>query len=227
MAGGSGVRFGTPLPKQMVHIQGIPVLVHTLRKFLSFDPSLITCTVLHEKLLPEWDDFVREWFTPAEFSRILVCAGGATRTASVNNGLHTLSNHAQENSIQNSLVAIHDGVRPLITHLVIGKAYQMAEVEGNAVVAVPVKSSMRRKTEQGSEAVDRSLYYHVQTPQVFGLSDILSAYENRTNDQFTDDAGLAEAQGMQIHLCEGDYDNLKITTPEDLVIAEFLLKGQD
>lgn len=226
MAGGSGVRFGAPQPKQMVNLSGAPVLVHTLRKFLGLSPDLVTCTVLHGSLLPDWQAFCRQWFPQSEHSRMLACEGGATRTASVNNGLDRLFKQAEASGQHDGLVAIHDGVRPLVPVEVLEAAYGMAEEKGNAVVAVPVKSSMRRRTLTGSEAVDRSDFFHVQTPQVFRLAEILSAYGQRPHDNFTDDAGLAEHFGMRIHLCEGSYDNLKITTPEDLIIAEFLLKRQ-
>lgn len=226
MAGGTGSRFGAPLPKQMVHVQGIPILVHTLRKFLSFSNDIQICTVLHGNLVPQWDDFVVEFFTKADLDRLWVCEGGQTRTESVHNGLKFLESKvkSEEELAQNAWVAIHDGVRPLIQQRTLQAAFRMAEELGNSVTAVPVKSSMRRKTDSGSEAVDRSQFYHVQTPQTFRLDQILEAYQNRPHSEFTDDASLAEAFGMNIHLCDGDYNNIKITTPEDLYIAEFLLK---
>lgn len=225
MAGGSGTRFGASLPKQMVHVQGIPILVHTLRKFLSFDSNLLVCTVMHPSLIEGWDDFATEYFSAADRERLLICPGGATRTDSVKNGLTFLA-ELPLSKTTSPWVAIHDGVRPLISHKTLTAAYAMAQEMGNAVVAVPVKSSMRRKTEHGSEAVDRSLFYHVQTPQIFGLAAIHQAYLELGEQSFTDDAGLAEAAGMDIHLCDGDYANIKITTPEDLYIAEFLIQQE-
>ncbi|MCB9235410.1 MAG: 2-C-methyl-D-erythritol 4-phosphate cytidylyltransferase [Bacteroidia bacterium] len=215
--------MGGGRPKQLLELAGKPILVHTLERFLEFDPQLVACVVLHESLLAGWEEFISQYFTPESRQRILATSGGAERTASVQNGLNALKNSGAE---PYGLVAIHDAVRPFVTREMLSNAFQVAKNQGNAVVCVPVKSSLRRKTEQGSEAVDRSLFYHVQTPQIFGLEDISLAYSTRPHDRFTDDASLAEWAGQQIHLCEGTYDNIKITTPEDLALGEIILKGE-
>ncbi|HEX2898620.1 MAG TPA: 2-C-methyl-D-erythritol 4-phosphate cytidylyltransferase, partial [Bacteroidia bacterium] len=123
-----------------------------------------------------------------------------------------------------ALVAIHDGVRPFINARILSEGFALAEEKGNAVASVPVKSSMRMKTDTGSKAVERDMFYHVQTPQIFYLDEILTCYNDRGNAVFTDDASLAEQHGMTIQMYMGSYDNLKITTPEDIPLAERLLE---
>lgn len=221
VAGGKGQRMGGETPKQFIEIAGRPILAHTIDAFLSFDPQLKIGVVLHPSLIPDWESRIPSLFSAETQTRIFTCAGGDERVHSVHNGLRAIA--AQNPSGENPLVAIHDGVRPFITHSVLQAAFATASSTGNAVVAVPVKSSMRMKTENGaSVAVDRARFFHVQTPQIFRLHDILTCYDQRTHDSFTDDASLAEAAGMEINLVEGTYENIKITTPEDLAVAHYL-----
>ena len=221
MAGGVGARMGAGKPKQMISLQEKPILVHTLQKFLDFDPGCMLCVVLHESLMEEWENTRKRWFPDLPQTQLMACEGGEHRTNSVANGLEQLSGALKETP---ALVGIHDAVRPFVSLETLQETYQTAQEKGNAVACVPVKSSLRRKTDTGSEAVDRSVYYHVQTPQVFPLSTLLDHYRNRPHDLFTDDASLAEAMGASIHLTSGGYDNIKITTPEDLAIAEIILR---
>ena len=208
------------MPKQMLELAGRPILAHTLDRFLEFHPDLVVMTVLHPSLLPGWESFRNAHFDSSLHLRMRACAGGAERTESVHAGLLALKAWTGQ---QASLVAIHDAVRPFIEVQMLEVGFRMAEKEGNAVAGVPVKSSLRMKTDAGSQAVDRSLFYHVQTPQIFRLSEILDCYEHRPLGNFTDDASLGESLGMKIHLFEGHYDNIKITTLEDLLIAEQMM----
>ena len=212
------------MPKQLLPLAGRPVLAHTLDRFLEFDPQLKAVVVLHPSLLEDWPSFLKTHFSEEAQARIWACAGGAERTESVHAGLNYLSQKLQG---QEAWVAIHDAVRPFIDQKLLEAGFGVAEEYGNATAGVAVKSSLRMLTPEGSVAIDRSQYYHVQTPQIFRLSEILTAYEHRDQAAvFTDDASLAEAQGMQIHLFEGSYDNLKITTLEDLLVAEQLMAAR-
>jgi 2-C-methyl-D-erythritol 4-phosphate cytidylyltransferase len=124
-----------------------------------------------------------------------------------------------------TVVVVHDGVRPFFTNEMLRQAMTSAAELGSGVCCVPVKSSIRMRTAHGSKAVDRALFYHVQTPQCFRLPQLLASYEEADPDvEFTDDASLFEAAGHEIHIVEGHYDNLKLTTPEDLLVAEALLQ---
>jgi 2-C-methyl-D-erythritol 4-phosphate cytidylyltransferase len=155
--------------------------------------------------------------------------GGAERTDSVRNGLTALADasHQAGGGGERILVAIHDGVRPLIRQTRIMAAVASAAEHGSGVCAVPVKSSLREKRADGSShAIDRSSIYHVQTPQIFRLPEILHAYAKTEGQIFTDDASVFEAAGYPVHIVPGDYDNLKITTPEDLILAEQYLDLQ-
>lgn len=213
--------MGSELPKQLIPLGEKPIIVHTLERFLRFDPQLIACVVLHASLISDWPSFVQKHFPEAMGKRIVHCAGGSERTTSVQNGLNTLE---KEGAMPESLVAIHDAVRPFVRRKMLLEAYTTAEEKGNAVVCVAVKSSLRQKIGEGSQAVDRSLYFQVQTPQVFKFSNIWAAYAQRPHDRFTDDASLAEWAGQPVHLCEGSYQNIKVTTLEDLIVAEIILK---
>lgn len=224
VAGGTGTRMGAGLPKQMLPLSGRAVLAHTIDRFLDFDPDLRVVAVLHPSLADGWSAFLDWHFTAVQSPRIHVCLGGAERSDSVENGLRHIRELQPDGPV---LVAIHDAVRPFINGRILSEGYALAEERGNAVATVPVKSSMRMRTPEGSAAVDRDQFYHVQTPQVFDLDAILDCYLRRGAAVFTDDASLAEAHGMQIQMYMGSYDNLKITTPDDLLVAERILERGD
>jgi 2-C-methyl-D-erythritol 4-phosphate cytidylyltransferase len=221
VAGGTGTRMGSGMPKQLMQINGRAILAHTIDRFLEFDGKLDIVIVLHESLAEAWPSFLDWNFSAETAPRLHVCLGGAERSESVHNGLAQIRKLAGDARV---IVAIHDAVRPFVDQRMLSEGYALAEEKGNAVATVPVKSSMRKRTETGSIAVDRDDYFHVQTPQVFFLDDILAAYSRRPpTPTFTDDASLAEHFGMEIQMYFGGYDNLKITTPEDLIVAERLL----
>lgn len=221
VAGGTGTRMGGGLPKQMLPLNDRAVLAHTLDRFLAFDPEMHIVSVLHPSLAHSWSAFLDWHFGADQSPRLHICLGGAERSESVHNGLLHLHDMAGD---ARALVAIHDGVRPFINQRILSEGFALAEEKGNAVATVPVKSSIRMKTHSGSTAVDRDLFYHVQTPQIFFLDEILSCYNRRGTAVFTDDASLAEQHGMNIHMFMGSYDNLKVTTPEDLIMAERILE---
>ena len=223
VAGGTGTRMETDIPKQLILLRNRPVMFHTLDNFLSLSPDLAAVLVLHSSILDQWDNLADQWLSAEERNRVFVCPGGAERTSSVSNGLEKI---AEISEAGDSLIAIHDAVRPFAFPEILSAAYEMAQDKGSAVACVKVKSSLREMTDSGSKAVDRSRFFHVQTPQIFRLGDLRKAYQERPHDKFTDDASLMEAAGHSVSLCEGSYDNIKITTPEDLAVAEIILSRQ-
>jgi len=222
VAGGTGTRMGSSIPKQFLPIKGKPVIIRTIEQFLSWDSDIEIVISIYPDAKETLEKLLSFWL-PNQSIRIV--PGGATRTVSVWFGTEAL--YANTINPDQVMLLIHDAVRPLIHASVLDANYAQALRYGNAVSCVPVKSSLRRKTESGSEAVDRSVYYHVQTPQTFILSDFHGWMKNRPHDEFTDDASLAEYCGAQIFLSEGSYENIKITTPDDIILAEHLWKEDD
>ena len=215
VAGGSGSRMESDLPKQFIVLNGRPILMHTIDVFAKISAIQII-VVLPSQKLNDWKKLCKEYSFTTEHHLI---AGGETRFHSVKNGLDAVDNKC--------FVAIHDGVRPLIKKEIIEHSFDVAEKKGNAVVAVKLKDSIREMTLTGSSKnVNRNNYYLIQTPQTFQSSIIIDAYQKATHYNFTDDAGVAEeVLGIKINLIEGDYRNIKITTPEDLLIATALLSS--
>ncbi|GET27298.1 2-C-methyl-D-erythritol 4-phosphate cytidylyltransferase [Prolixibacter sp. NT017] len=212
VAGGSGSRMKSDRPKQFLDLLGKPVLMYTLEAFHRFDSSMELIVVLPAEQIPFWEqlclnhDFVL---------RHRVVSGGDTRFQSVKNGLSALSDC--------DLVAIHDGVRPLVSQTTINDCFAVAEKQGGAIPVLSVVESLRKGTMEESVPVDRSRYFSVQTPQVFHSSTLLKAYEQSYDPLFTDDASVVESTGFRVHLVEGNRENIKITHPVDLKIAEFFL----
>jgi len=212
VAGGSGVRMGMAIPKQFLMLHEKPILMRTLEAFAHYDQQLQIVLVLPEAEKDRWQQLCEKYHFQIPH---LIISGGANRTASVRNGLNAI--HFSE-----ALVAIHDGVRPLVSQKIIHQSFQEAEAKGNAIVSVPLKDSIRWSVEQSNKAVDRSEYRLIQTPQTFKLSLIKEAYANLGAEMMSDDASVLEASGVTINLIEGDYKNIKITTKEDLRVAEAL-----
>jgi 2-C-methyl-D-erythritol 4-phosphate cytidylyltransferase len=219
VAAGTGSRMGSQQPKQFLDLlPGQCVLEVCLRNLLAAYPWAAVVVVGHPDWLPETLAVTQRMPTP-----IAVAAGGATRTASVQNGLVAL---AEMGAPASGWVAIHDGVRPIVTPRLVADTMLQAQAAGAAVAAVPVKSSLRELHPSGySQPVERSRFFHVQTPQVFPLGQLLAVYQAAPPGDFTDDASLYQAAGYPVGLSQGDYNNLKITTPEDLLLARQLLKG--
>jgi 2-C-methyl-D-erythritol 4-phosphate cytidylyltransferase len=215
VAGGSGTRMGTEVPKQFLELCGRPVLMHTIEVFFKFDPASRIILVLPEKQRDFWSGLCKEH----DFSiQHLVVSGGETRFYSVLNGLSEVK--------EPGIVFIHDGVRPLVSYETLSRCFESAKENGNAIPVVPVNESLRMKTENSSISVDRSLFYSVQTPQTFRSEQITTAYAASYDLLFTDDASVAEKMGFQISMVEGNYENIKITTPGDLKVAEVFLKDR-
>ena len=213
VAGGSGIRMGTDVPKQFLELCGKPILMHTLRVFHDYDPQCRLILVLPELQQDFWDELcTRHSFTlPHQ-----VVPGGRTRFHSVQNGLK----HVDVDGI----VFIHDGVRPLVNRETLDRCFDEALKYGNAIPVLPVTESLRKRDGGVSISVDRSLFFSVQTPQTFRSEQILEAFTQNFDPAFTDDASVAEKAGFSIHLVDGNPENIKITTPTDLIIAEAFLK---
>jgi 2-C-methyl-D-erythritol 4-phosphate cytidylyltransferase len=215
VAGGTGTRMNSQIPKQFLSIGGRPVLMHTLEAFSRLSPAPFQVLVLPETDMERWAQLCEEFEFRLPHQ---VCPGGASRFESVRNGLAAIQS-------SEGLVAIHDGVRPFVSLQVLEESYQCAQQHGSAVTAVGLKDSVRQVLPDGSsQAMDRSLFRLIQTPQTFSLSLIREAFSKASHTQFTDDAAVVEAAGFPVKLIEGSYRNLKITTPEDLLVAEAFLQ---
>ncbi|MBL7720262.1 MAG: 2-C-methyl-D-erythritol 4-phosphate cytidylyltransferase [Flavipsychrobacter sp.] len=213
VAGGKGVRMGTALPKQFLPLAGRPVLYHSVRAFIDTFPDVHLVLVLPPEQL-SYAHMVLQHF-PAGLD-LSVVAGGETRFHSVQNGLRSVPPGA--------VVFVHDGVRPLVSPALIRRCYEQAVAQGSAIPAIPVSDSIRMIKDNGSHAVNRELLRSIQTPQTFRSDVLLPAFAREWSDAFTDEATVVEAHGTDIFLVEGEKSNIKVTTPEDLVLAEALLK---
>lgn len=215
VAGGTGSRMQHAQPKQFIEVAGKPILMHTLERFYSYNPDIRLVLVLPEDQQQVWRSLCRKH----DFKLFhIVVKGGTTRFGSVKNGLALVQGEA--------IVAVHDGVRPFVSKDIIREAFATAAAFGNAVVAVSPKDSIRELEQEGqhSKAVPRINYKLVQTPQCFRASILRQAYEQPEQPAFTDDASVVESMGEKIVLVEGSYRNIKITTPEDLLLAEVFAK---
>jgi 2-C-methyl-D-erythritol 4-phosphate cytidylyltransferase len=212
VAGGSGTRMQSETPKQFLEIGGKPLLMHTIKVFAEYSNNLKIILVLPQDQFPAWAKLVEDYAftTPHQ-----LVSGGQTRFESVKNGLQEIEG--------DGLVAIHDGVRPFVSTNLIGLCFKSAKKYGSGVAAVMPKDSIREVSKDINKNVDRNKYRLVQTPQAFVLSIIKEAYSLTRDKGFTDDATVAEHYGQAITLVTGDYRNIKITTPEDLKIAQALL----
>lgn len=217
VAGGSGSRMKNDTPKQFIKLEGKPILLHTIEAFFKYSSEISIILVLPSSEVSRWAAIEDDFYPTAA---IQVAEGGISRFQSVKNGLSHIGP-------AKSLVAIHDGVRPLVQTEIIRKSFQLAHANGCAVASTPLKESLRRIENDNSQAMPRTKYRSIQTPQTFKTDLIKSAYNNfDDSDEFTDDASVAEKNGQGIFLFEGSYENIKITTPEDLLYAEAILKSR-
>jgi 2-C-methyl-D-erythritol 4-phosphate cytidylyltransferase len=216
VAGGSGSRMKSEIPKQFLPLAGKPILLHTVEKFLQI-PSIQLIIALPTNDINYWHEITESNSLIQQFKdSIIITAGGATRFQSVKNGLNQIKS--------DGLVAVHDGVRPLVNLEIIQKSYSVASAHGTAVTSVWVKDSVREVNEYGeSKAIDRTKLKLVQTPQTFRVSLIKKAFEVEEQSFFTDCASVLEFSGEKITLIDGAYENIKITTPEDMIVAEAFL----
>ncbi|MBA7521282.1 2-C-methyl-D-erythritol 4-phosphate cytidylyltransferase [subsurface metagenome] len=212
-AGGSGNRMQSGTPKQFMLLHNLPILMHSINRFYNYDNKLELRLVLPEEEIETWKKLCGKYKFKIKH---LLFAGGETRFHSVKNGLKDIAG--------SSLVAIHDGVRPLVSKKTISNCFKMAEKEGTAIPVIPITESIRRVDQVDSVAEPRALFRLVQTPQIFQSELLLDAYNTDYKEIFTDDAVVVEKAGYKIYLAEGNEENIKITSLTDLPIAETLFK---
>ena len=213
VAGGKGLRMGSALPKQFLPINGQPILYHTVKAFLDAYADIHLILVLPAEQL-SFAQMVLQCF-PERIDMTIV-AGGETRYHSVQNGLSAV--------LDNSIVFVHDGVRPLVSPSLIQRCYEQAAEKGSAIPAIAVSDSIRKLEGDKSTPVNREQLRSIQTPQTFRTEIILPAFAQPYSDAFTDEATVVEAGGTEVFLIEGEKGNIKVTTPEDMILAEALLK---
>jgi len=212
VAGGSGQRMNNSIPKQFIELSGRPILMHTIERFYSAQASIALIVVLPKSHHHTWETLCNKHNFNIPHT---VCEGGNSRFQSVKKGLALCT--------EESIIAVHDGVRPLISPDFILSIYKDAESKKAVIPVCPVVESIRKIKGDSSEALDRSDYYTVQTPQCFTSTLLHKAYLQEEALIFTDDASVVESLGAKVHLFDGDVDNIKITTPKDLLLAEALL----
>ena len=214
VAGGKGLRMGSDIPKQFLPIGGKPVLMRTLERFRQYSPTLQIILVLPKAQQDYWQQLCKEYDFRVEYQ---LTDGGETRFHSVQHGLALIPDDAE------GVVGVHDGVRPFPSIDVIRNCYETARTAKAVIPVIPVVETVRHLKDETSETVPRGDYRLVQTPQTFDIQLLKSANRQPYNDNFTDDASVVEAFGFDITLVEGNRENIKITTPYDMKIAEVLI----
>jgi len=215
VAGGKGLRMGSDIPKQFLPIAGKPVLMRTLERFREYSADLQIILVLPEAQQDYWQELCRQYGFQVEYQ---LANGGQTRFHSVQNGLALVPDDAE------GVVGVHDGVRPFPSIEVISNCYATARTAKAVIPVIPVVETVRHLKGKGSVTVPRGDYRLVQTPQTFDIQLLKSANRQPYNDGFTDDASVVESYGHEITLVEGNRENIKITMPYDIVVAEALCK---
>jgi 2-C-methyl-D-erythritol 4-phosphate cytidylyltransferase len=214
VAGGTGTRMQSAIPKQFIELKNKPVLMHTIERFNNCYPDINIIVVIAAQLREDWELLCKKYNFNIPHQ---LADGGETRYHSVKNGLNLVPDP--------SVVGIHDAARPLVSNQTIINAYETAEEKGNACPAVPISDSLRYIKGKENTAVDRSHYSIIQTPQCFHSDLLKKAFQKQYKAEFTDDATVFESFGEKINLIEGNRENIKITTPQDLIIAEALFES--
>ncbi len=218
VAGGKGMRMGTDIPKQFLPIGGKPILMRTIESFYEYNPKLGIIIVLPQSQQEYWKQLCEKHNFTINHT---IVNGGETRFESSRNGLATIQNE------EIGVVGIHDGVRPLVSKEVIDNCFEAARDDFAAIPVLPVTDTIRYVDKQGGgKNVMRSDYRVVQTPQVFDIQLIKQAYNAEYQESFTDDASVVESLGCQATMVDGNRENIKITTPFDIIVAEAILKSQ-
>ncbi|MDR1846591.1 MAG: 2-C-methyl-D-erythritol 4-phosphate cytidylyltransferase [Bacteroidales bacterium] len=213
VAAGQGKRMQSAVPKQFMLIKNKPLLIWTLENIITIDPCVHLILVLSKEHIPLWHKIAAEYDFNAPLQTV---EGGEERFNSVKNGLKLVEPH--------SVVGIHDGVRPFVSHKVWNDCFTTAETKGNAVPVLPAKDSVRFCEDGSNKPLDRKKVMLVQTPQCFRSDLIIKAYEQPYLPSFTDDIQVLESfNNMKINLVEGNADNIKITEPFDILLAEHIL----
>lgn len=215
VAGGNGSRMNNDIPKQFLLLRNKPVLYYSIKTFLKAYSDMEVILVLPVEHIGKGQEIIDGYF---DESKIKITAGGRTRFHSVQNGLALIKEEA--------IVFVHDGVRCLLTCELVKRCYEEALQSGTAVPAVACKDSVRLLTSTGNKILNRNKVVLIQTPQTFHSKILIAAYGIDYKDRFTDEATVVEAFGLKINLIEGEIDNIKITTPADLFIADFIQQSR-
>lgn len=215
VAGGKGLRMGGDLPKQFMPLHGKPVLMHTIERFRSYSDELKIILVLPHEQQDYWRQICQKHNFTVEHT---VVDGGQTRFYSSQNGVAAVPDDAT------GVIGIHDGVRPFVSEETIARCFEAARQFGAALPVLPVTDTLRRVTDDGGYNVQRNDYRTVQTPQTFDAQLLKQAFKQPYSDNFTDDASVVEALGHKVTMVDGNRENIKLTTPFDLVVAEALIK---
>lgn len=218
VAGGKGLRMGSDIPKQFLPIGGKPVLMRTLERFRAYSEDLQIILVLPEAQQDYWHQLCEEYHFDVTYQ---IANGGQTRFHSVQNGLALIPDDAE------GVVGVHDGVRPFPSIDVIRNCYETARTQKAVIPVIPVVETIRQIfSKNSSRTVARDHYRLVQTPQTFDIQLLKAANRQPYNDGFTDDASVVESYGHEITLVEGNRENIKITTPYDITVAEAIINSQ-
>lgn len=212
VAAGTGSRMQSKTPKQFLTLKGKPVLAYPITAFRKAFHDADIVVALPTTHIEMWAELALKYNVPTH----KICEGGETRFESVRNALEELDQNCR-------YIAVHDGARPLIARTLIERVFETVRKHGSAVPVIPITDSVRNITETGSYPVDRSTLRAVQTPQAFRSDIIRAAYERAAGNDYPDDASAAESIGYNIMLCEGEKNNIKITSPVDFITAEALL----
>lgn len=215
VAGGKGLRMGNAVPKQFLPLAGKPILYYTLKAFVDAFEDINLVLVLPQDQLSYAQMVLQEF---EERIDVELVTGGETRFHSVQNGLKVVAD--------DSIVFVHDGVRPLVSPGLIRACYQQAVDKGSAIPAIPIADSLRVVDGENSKPVNRDKMRSIQTPQTFRAELLLPAFLQGYTDDFTDEATVVEAYGSRVYLIEGEKSNIKLTTPEDMVVAESTIKAR-
>lgn len=215
VAGGAGKRMNSSIPKQFHMLNDKPLLYYTLRAFLEAYDDMQIILVLPEEYIAVGQEIIDAYF---DYSRIQITIGGRQRFHSVQNGLAMVEDE--------SIVMVHDAVRCLITPALIRRCYEAVLEHGSAIPVLPCKDSIRMVTEEGNQAIDRNALRLVQTPQAFYSKIILPAFKIDYKEWFTDEASVTEAFGLKLHLVEGEEENIKVTHPIDMIVAQAILNSR-
>lgn len=218
VAGGKGLRMGGEVPKQFLPVAGLPVLMRTIKRFHAYDPTLKIILVLPKEQQAYWLRLCEEYQFTDDYQ---LADGGATRFQSSKNGLQLIPDNAD------GYVAIHDGVRPFVSIDTILRCFEATLTSQAVIPVLNVNDTLRHISQDCSgENVQRSEYRLVQTPQVFDISLVKRAYQQEENDGFTDDASVVESLGQKVEMVEGNRENIKLTTPFDLKVAEVICQNE-
>ena len=213
VAGGKGLRMGNEIPKQFLLLNNKPILMHAIAQFHAFDPAISCIVVLPESQIAYWKTLCKTYQFALPHT---VVSGGVERFNSVANGLNAING--------SGLVAVHDGVRPIITTEMLEQGFKTAEIFDSAVPYVDSIDSLREIIGDDSKTLDRTKIKRIQTPQIFDVVKLKKAMDTPYKPEFTDEATVWECAGHKVHFYSGDTNNIKITTPLDLKIAEVIMK---